>query len=43
MTSARKHLLDLILEADAYDRPPPELQPLCLEAARELFREQGRG
>jgi hypothetical protein len=40
MTPARRELLDLIVTPDAYNQPPQRLQPLRLEAARELFSER---
>ncbi|MGA8705924.1 MAG: hypothetical protein WB646_02940 [Steroidobacteraceae bacterium] len=40
MTSARQQLLDIVVEPDAYNRPPRELQPLQLQAAREVFAER---
>ena len=40
MTPLRKQLLDMIVEPDVYDRPPGELLPLQLAAARELVEER---
>ena len=40
MTPIRKQLLDMIVEPDAYNRPPGELLPLQLAAARELVEER---
>ena len=40
MTSARQQLLDIVIEPDAYNRPPRELQPLQLQAAREVLAER---
>src|SRR5271165_7053743 len=40
MTPIRKQLLDMIVEPDAYNRPPGELLPLRLAAARELVEER---
>lgn len=40
MSSARRQLIDMILEPDAYDRRPAELNALRLAAARELFAER---
>jgi hypothetical protein len=40
MTPMRKHLLDMVVEPDAYDRRPGELLPLQLAAARELVAER---
>jgi hypothetical protein len=40
MTSAREELLDLIDAPNAFDRPASELEPLQLEATRELFAER---
>lgn len=40
MTSARQQLLDMVVEPDAYNRPPRELRPLQLQAAREVFAER---
>jgi hypothetical protein len=40
MTPVRQHLLDLILQPDAYDQPAAKLRSLQLEAARELFAER---
>lgn len=40
MTPIRKQLLDMIVEPDAYNRPPGELLPLQLAAARELVGER---
>ena len=38
--SARRELLDLIDKEDVYDAPPPDLNAMRLEAARELFAER---
>jgi len=40
MTPIRQHLLDLILQPDAYDQPPDKIRVLQLEAARELLAER---
>src|SRR3984893_5881122 len=40
MTPIRRQLLDLILQADAYDQPVARIRPLQLEAARELFAQR---
>src|ERR1700730_12967975 len=40
MTSARQQLLDMVVEPDAYNRPPRELRPLQLQAVREVFAER---
>ena len=40
MTPVRQHLLDLILQPDAYDQPAAKLRPLQLDAARQLFAER---
>jgi hypothetical protein len=40
MGTARRQLLDMVLEPDAYDRNPAALRPLQLEAARELFAQR---
>lgn len=38
--SARRELLDMIVEPDVWDRRQAELDPIRLEAARELFAER---
>ena len=40
MGPIRRQLLDMITREDRYDLPAAELEPLRLEAARELFAER---